>query len=52
MNQGQNNEQWSQYIEINRRASRLEKLDCILEKRLKAFIAARQSKPLQIKVRL
>lgn len=52
MNQGQKNQQWTEYIETNRQPSSLEKLDCILEKRLKAFAKARQPKGLMLKVRL
>lgn len=52
MEQEQKNQQWTEYIETNRQPSSLEKLDCILEKRLKAFLAVRQSKTLIVKARL
>lgn len=52
MKQEQKNQQWIEYIETNRQPSSLEKLDCILEKRLKAFLAARKSKTFINKARL
>ena len=41
MNRNQQAQQWTQYIEIKQQPSPPEKLDSILEKRLKAFIARR-----------
>lgn len=49
MNITQPNQQWSEYVETNRRVSRTEKLDHILEKRLKAFMKARESRAFRIK---
>ena len=41
MDRNQQAQQWTQYIEIKQQPSSPEKLDSILEKRLKAFIAKR-----------
>ena len=52
MKQVQKNQQWTEYIETNRQPSSLEKLDFILEKRLKAFLAVRHAKTFMSKARL